>query len=548
MRTLVTSALPYSNNTPHLGNIVGCVLSADVYARYKRMRDGAENVLFICGTDEYGTTTEVKARNEGVSCEDICDRYHNIHQQIYDDMNISFDHFGRTTTDIHTKVVQDTFIKLYDNGLIKEKSMRRLYCGKCDLFLADRMVKGICYHDKCKDKNNIANGDQCDHCGNLIDTLLLNIPFCITCGGKPKEVDTDHLFLCLSDPKTTAKVSRYMSHGNHSDVALDVFMNWFDTPAIDRCITRDIKWGVPVPVIDKRLEKYKDKVLYVWFDAPLGYKSITQSYVGKEIDKWWSDDTNMVEFMAKDNVIFHSIIFPTMLRGSELPHPRLTMLNAVHYLMYEGEKFSKSNNIGIFGDKVREICDDMNVSTDYFRYYLMKIRPETKDSNFDASHMVDTINADINNNFGNCVNRIMKLVEKYIGDDINKEHAFTSRDSKELQEAFEKAKFHDVIRIIMTWSTDVNLYLNDKKPWDKNVSSDDRKEILITALLKIINVAYFLRTIIPQTISEILSHLGCYYITEHWIDDINSIKIQLSGKFTIPYKRLDLDKFNELCK
>ncbi|XP_076057123.1 methionyl-tRNA synthetase 1 [Oratosquilla oratoria] len=306
---LITSALPYVNNVPHLGNIIGSVLSADCFARFCRM-EGC-NTVYICGTDEYGTATETKALAEGLTPQEICNKYHAIHADIYKWFNIKFDYFGRTTTEEQTQITQDIFCKLEKNNKICRDSVDQLYCANCDRFLADRFVEGICPHPGCRYED--ARGDQCDKCGKLINATDLREPRCKICNKKPEIKTSKHLFLDL--PKIENKLKDWISKtsGSWSSNAGVICNTWIRDGLKPRCITRDLKWGTPVP-----LEGYKDKVFYVWFDAPIGYVSMTAKYT-KDWERWWKnpDEVEYYEFMAKDNVPFHSVVFPSCQLGTE---------------------------------------------------------------------------------------------------------------------------------------------------------------------------------------------------------------------------------------
>ncbi|KAK2993274.1 hypothetical protein RJ640_022113 [Escallonia rubra] len=298
---LITSALPYVNNVPHLGNIIGCVLSADVFARYCRLR--GYNAIYVCGTDEYGTATETKALEENCTPKQICDKYHAIHKQVYDWFNISFDEFGRTSTPQQTEVCQAIFKKLMENHWLSENTMQQLYCDTCQRFLADRLVEGICPTPGCN--YDSARGDQCEKCGKLLNPTELQDPRCKVCRNTPRIRDTNHLFLEL--PLLKDKLVEYINSmsvaGSWSQNAIQATNAWLKEGLKHRCITRDLKWGVPVPH-----ERFRDKVFYVWFDAPIGYVSITSCYTS-EWEKWWKNPENveLYQFMGKDNVPFHTV-------------------------------------------------------------------------------------------------------------------------------------------------------------------------------------------------------------------------------------------------
>ncbi|KAF0989496.1 hypothetical protein HZS_2614 [Henneguya salminicola] len=394
---LITSALPYVNNIPHLGNIIGCVLSADCYARYCRLR--GYQTLYICGTDEYGTATETKAREEGLSCEEICEKYHKIHRDVYQWFNISFDHFGRTTNPHHKQIAQDIFLKLYNNKFLVEDSVEQFFCEKCQIFLADRYIEGECPF--CL--YNEARGDQCDKCGKLINSIELKNPKCKICQMDPIIRRTQHLFLDL--PKIEPKLKEFIAHsqliGKWTHNAISITKGWINDGLKPRCITRDLKWGTPVP-----LDKYKDKVLYVWFDAPIGYISITADYTDHWKQWWKNSSVRLVNFMAKDNVPFHTVIFPSTLLATNDDYICITDISSTEYLNYEKGKFSKSRGIGIFGNDAM----DTIIKPDIFRLYLLSNRPETQDSDFMWNDLIVRNSNEIINNIGNFINRFTRII------------------------------------------------------------------------------------------------------------------------------------------
>lgn len=401
---LITSALPYVNNVPHLGNIVGSVLSADIYSRYCKSRN--YNTLFICGTDEYGTATETKAIEEGVTPRELCDKYHKIHSDVYKWFQIGFDYFGRTTTEKQTEIAQDIFLKLDKNGFLGEETMKQLYCPVHNSFLADRYVEGEC--PKCHYED--ARGDQCDKCGGLLDPFELINPHCKLDNAVPEPRTSDHIFLALDklEPELKKWVEKSSTEGEWSRNSKTITNSWLKDGLKPRCITRDLVWGTPVP-----LEKYKDKVLYVWFDATIGYVSITANYT-KNWEQWWKHPENvkLYQFMGKDNVPFHTVVFPGSELGTGDKWTMLHHLNTTEYLQYEGGKFSKSRGVGVFGNNAQE----SGVSPSVWRYYLASVRPESSDSHFSWDDFVARNNSELLANLGNFVNRLIKFVNaKYNG-------------------------------------------------------------------------------------------------------------------------------------
>ncbi|KAI0889634.1 methionyl-tRNA synthetase [Annulohypoxylon maeteangense] len=426
---LITSALPYANNVPHLGNIIGSVLSADVFARFSRARGFP--TLYICGTDEYGTATETQALAEGVDPATLCTKYNAIHRDIYSWFKIDFDIFGRTPTAQHTEIVQQIFTRLWENGFIEERETEQAYCPAHNSFLADRFVEGEC--SLCHAAG--ARGDQCDACGNLLDPLeptedtkaesgedrkatgwLVN-PHCKLDGATPERRTTKHLYLKLDalQPEVKSWLDNAGDIKDWSSNAIAITQSWLNDGLKPRSITRDLKWGVPVPTGLPGLSggDYDGKVFYVWFDACIGYPSITKCYTdrddttGKNWEKWWKnpDNVSLYQFMGKDNVPFHSIIFPASQLGTQEKWTQVHKLSTTEYLNYEGGKFSKSKSVGVFGNSAK----DTGVPVDVWRYYLLSRRPETSDSEFSWREFVDANNNDLLKNLGNFCNRVVKF-------------------------------------------------------------------------------------------------------------------------------------------
>uniref|UniRef100_A0A8C3P8V5 Methionine--tRNA ligase, cytoplasmic n=1 Tax=Chrysemys picta bellii TaxID=8478 RepID=A0A8C3P8V5_CHRPI len=400
---LITSALPYVNNVPHLGNIIGCVLSADVFARYCRLRNW--NTLYVCGTDEYGTATETKALEEGLTPQQICDKYNAIHAQIYRWFDISFDYFGRTTTAHQTTIAQDIFRRLLERDMLLTDTVDQLRCERCQRFLADRFVEGTCPFCNYEE----ARGDQCDKCGKLINAVELKKPQCKVCKDSPVVKSSQHLFLDL--PKLEGLLDKWLEQswatGDWTANSRFITRSWIRDGLKPRCITRDLKWGTPVP-----LDGFRDKVFYVWFDAPIGYLSITANYTD-QWERWWKNpqQVQLYNFMAKDNVPFHSVVFPCTLLGAEDNYTLVNHLIATEYLNYEDGKFSKSRGMGVFGD----MAQDTGIPADIWRFYLLFLRPEGQDSAFSWTDLMLKNNSELLNNLGNFVNRAGMFVCKFFG-------------------------------------------------------------------------------------------------------------------------------------
>ena len=404
MKRLITSALPYVNNIPHLGNLLQ-VLSGDVFARFCRLK-GYET-LYIGGNDEYGTATETRALEEGKSPRELCDYYHKIHTEIYKWFNISFDKFGRTSTPQQTEITQSIFKDLDSRGFIKEETSEQVYCNNCGRFLADRFVKGIC--PACGYEG--ARGDQCENCGKLLDPLDLKSPVCSTCGHTPEVKPTKHLYIDLPGilPEYEKWMKKASVEGRWAKNALQMTQAWIRDGLHERAITRDLKWGIPVPK-----EGYEDKVFYVWFDAPIGYISITKCLgdeKGFDWKDWWLNPENveLFQFIGKDNIPFHTVIFPCSLIGSGKNWTKLFHMSSTEYLNYEGGKFSKSQGIGVFGSDAME----SGIPADIWRFYMFYNRPEKADTLFTWKDFQEKINGELVGNLCNLVNRTLPFVIRY---------------------------------------------------------------------------------------------------------------------------------------
>lgn len=424
---LITSALPYVNNVPHLGNVIGSVLSADVFARYCKAR--GYPTLYVCGTDEYGTATETKAIEEGVTPEELCNKYNKIHKEVYDWFEIEFDHFGRTPTTQQTEIAQDIFTKLNQNGYLQEETTKQPYCEKHKGFLADRFVEGECPLCAYPD----ARGDQCDKCGHLLNPLDLKNPKCKLDGATPEARDTKHIYLLLDKLQdAVAEWSKKSgTEGGWSENGISITKKWIDEGLKPRGITRDLKWGTAVP-----LEGYDDKVLYVWFDACIGYVSITATYT-EHWEKWWRnpEQVKLYQFMGKDNVPFHTVVFPSSQLGTGDKWTMLNHLSTTEYLNYERGKFSKSRGVGVFGTSAKET----GIAADVWRYFLLLRRPETSDTEFEWDGFIAANNNELVANFGNFVNRVLKFVNSANYDSVVPNAPTLSKDS-ELYKGLEQHK------------------------------------------------------------------------------------------------------------
>ncbi|KIJ51054.1 hypothetical protein M422DRAFT_27126 [Sphaerobolus stellatus SS14] len=524
---LITSALPYCNNVPHLGNIIGSTLSADVFSRYSRSRN--RRTLYVCGTDEYGTATETQALKEGISPKALCDKYHRLHRQTYDWFDIGFDHFGRTSTEWHTKITQDIYLHLNKNNLLEKQVKDQTYCEGCSRFLADRLVEGTCPHCKADD----ARGDQCDVCSKTLDPLDLINPRCQR--DKTHKIvsrPSTHMYVKLNEiqPQLEEWIKKTAKEGKWSP---NVIIN-SDGEIIDSRVrgglrpspvTRDLRWGVPVPPTgDEALDaEMKDKVMYVWFDAPIGYPSITANYT-PEWEQWWFNPKNvkLYQFMGKDNAYFHIVFFPSVLLGDGRDWTKLHHISTTEFLNYEGGKFSKSRNRGVFGPAAKET----GLSPSVWRYYLLSTRPETSDSMFSWSEFVTVNNAILLNNFGNFVNRAIKFIAaKFDGvipdggdapgdlplDDLDS--AFVTEVNQLIRayiEAMDAVKIRLGLQTVMLISARGNLYLQQSGLGNALLAENPKR--CAQVLSRAINLIYALSAIVypfmPSTAEAMLDQLN----------------------------------------
>uniref|UniRef100_A0A1I7TZB7 Methionine--tRNA ligase, cytoplasmic n=1 Tax=Caenorhabditis tropicalis TaxID=1561998 RepID=A0A1I7TZB7_9PELO len=509
---LITAALPYVNNVPHLGNIIGCVLSADVFARYCNLR--GHQTFYVGGTDEYGTATETKALQEGCTPRELCDKYHTIHKGIYEWFGIDFTHFGRTTTDHQTEICQDMFLKLHKNGFTSTQSVDQLFCNKCDKFLADRFVTGTCPMCSYDD----ARGDQCDGCGKLINAVELIDAKCHMCKSAPEVKQSTHIFLSLDklQEKTNSflKVEMERPSSRWSANAVGITNAWMKLGLDPRCITRDLKWGTPVP-----LEGFEKKVFYVWFDAPIGYLSITKCVLGDDWTKWWKNPENveLYNFVGKDNVAFHAVMFPCSQLGANDNYTVVNNLCATEYLNYEETKFSKSRGTGIFGDAAQ----GTGIPADIWRFYLLYMRPESQDTAFSWDDFVLKVNSELLNNLGNFINRALSFVATSFGGvipdmELNEADAeILSEINKECQkwdEQFDGVHLKDAVKTILNVSRLGNQYMQAQTPWVLVKGDDKAKKRAGTIIGVAANIAYHLAVILypvmPTTSATIRDQCG----------------------------------------
>ncbi|KAI1421904.1 tRNA synthetases class I (M)-domain-containing protein [Xylaria sp. FL1777] len=536
---LITSALPYVNNTPHLGNIIGSVLSADCFARYCRARN--LRTLFICGSDEYGTATETKALSEGVTPAELCAKYHAIHKEIYDWFRIDFTIFGRTPTEQHTEIVQDIFKRLWNNGFIEERETIQPYCPKHESFLADRFVEGECSICHYQD----ARGDQCDACGNLLDPLqpvaqandvadqaqeskptgwLIN-PRCKLDGATPEARATKHLFLRLDALKDDVVSWFRGANKEWSANCVAITESWISRGLQARGITRDLKWGVPIPKGCEGLseEEYRDKVFYVWFDACIGYPSITKNYTdGNNLEgtlwtKWWKnpEDVTLYQFFLNSSVYrFHSIIFPASQLGTKENWTKVGRFSTTEYLNYEGGKFSKSRNIGVFGNSAQLT----GIDADIWRFFLLSRRPETSDAEFKWDEFLDVNNNDLLKNLGNFVNRVVKFTHAKLDGTIPNYRKYTEPSfeqykadvNAQLQNYIESNNCREILTFFCSISTLGNQFLQINKLSNQTLAEqyDKCTAVVGLALNHVLLLANLLTPYMPETARSMLQQVG----------------------------------------
>ena len=501
-RRLITSALPYVNNIPHLGNLIQ-VLSADVFARYCRLA-GFET-LYICGTDEYGTATETRALEEGITPKELCDRYYTVHTDIYNWFNIAFDKWGRTSTPQHTEITQHIFTRLDEAGYIKAKTIEQSYCESCERFLADRYIRGVCPHCDYGE----ARGDQCENCGKLLDPTELIEPRCGTCGKSPVLRKTDHLFIDL--PAVRPKLEEWMKSaaekGHWARNAVQMTQAWIRDGLHERGITRDLKWGIPVPKTG-----YEEKVFYVWFDAPIGYISITATLTD-EWETWWRNPENveLFQFIGKDNIPFHTVIFPSSLLGTGEKWTLLHNMSSTEYMNYESGKFSKSMGVGVFGNDAR----DTGIPADVWRFYIFYNRPEKSDTLFTWSDFQEKVNSELIGNLGNLVNRTLTFIERYydgkVPAGIIDEGLWKVIRQKEsaISSFLEKASLRDGFRLIFELSSIGNKAFQDGEPWKTRTTDPDQAASLIMNLAYLIkDLSILLNPYVPATANTIAEFLN----------------------------------------
>lgn len=539
----MTSAWPYINTVPHLGNMIGSVLSADVFARYLRLR-GYE-VVFVSGSDEHGTVIEVEARRKGIKPHELTDEAHEYVSKLFKAWYISFDNYTRTESEVHKEFVRDLMMSIYKNGYIEVREQVMPYCEKDRIYLPDRFVVGVCPYCGYED----ARGDQCDSCGRLLNPEELITPKCTFCSSRPTFKVTKHWFFRLD--KVEDVIKEWLVNHKYLDENVKNFsISWIRQGLKPRSLTRDNEWGIKAP-----FPEADDKTIYVWFEALLGYISATKEYFkslgveGRWRDFWLNNDSGTAYFIGKDNIPFHAIILPAMLVASNEGYNLPTIISATEYLMFEGQKFSKSRRVGIWIDEALEIIPE----PDYWRFALIRMRPEGRDTNFSWSEFLRIINSELNDDIGNYIHRILTLIYRFFNGLISKPSTYSDIDLDFLDkikktvsrycEYMDLARIRAASDVVLELARSGNYYLNVKQPWAK--IKTDTNDVITTLYLGFLSIYYLglmLHPIIPNTTEKLFNILNI---------DINSVKltptvvdIETPHKISKPeplFKKLDPD-------
>lgn len=499
-RTTVTAALPYANGGVHIGHLAGVYVPADIYVRYLRLKK--EDVIFIGGSDEHGVPITIRARKEGVTPQDVVDRYHSLIKKSFEEFGISFDIYSRTTSEIHHKLASDFFKKLYEEGKLLEQETEQYYDEEAHQFLADRYITGECPH--CHHEG--AYGDQCEHCGSDLSPMELINPKSAVSGSKPVIKKTKNWYLPLNDYQTWLKKWILEGHQEWRSNVYGQCKSWLDLDLQPRAMTRDLDWGIPVPI-----EGAEGKVLYVWFDAPIGYISNTKELCESNPErwgsweKWWKDqDTRLVHFIGKDNIVFHCLIFPTMLKAHGdyiLPDN----VPANEFLNLEDDKISTTRNWAVW---LHEYLVDLPGKQDVLRYVLTANAPETKDNNFTWKDFQERNNSELVAIYGNFVNRALQLTKKYFGGvvppcgellNVDKQALDEFKDVKNKVEGYLDAfKFREAQKEAMNLARIGNKYMTECEPWKVWKTDPERvKTVLYISLQLVANLAIAFEPFLP---------------------------------------------------
>ena len=529
-RTTVTAALPYANGGVHIGHLAGVYVPADIYVRYLRLKK--REVVFIGGSDEHGVPITIRAKKEGVTPQDVCDRYHKLIKDSFEEFGISFDVYSRTTSPTHNKFASDFFRKLYDDGKLVEKESEQYYDEEARQFLADRYIMGECPH--CGNPN--AYGDQCEKCGSDLSPMELKNPHSTISGSQPVIRKTKNWYLPLNNYQEWLKQWILEDHKEWRPNVYGQCKSWLDMDLQPRAMTRDLDWGIPVPV-----EGAEGKVLYVWFDAPIGYISNTKELCDSDPErfgswqKWWQDpETRLVHFIGKDNIVFHCLIFPTMLKahgGYILPDN----VPANEFLNLEDNKISTSKNWAVW---LHEYLRDFEGKQDVLRYVLTANAPETKDNNFTWKDFQERNNSELVAVYGNFVNRALQLTKKYwdgvvpaCGElhDVDRQAIQEFKDVKEKVEAYLEAfKFREAQKEAMNLARIGNKYITECEPWKVWKTDPKRVETILNLSLQLVaNLSIAFEPFLPFSSKELRSMIN---MTEYDWSELGSTDLLPAGK------------------
>ena len=543
-RYTITAALPYTNGPIHIGHLAGVYVPADIYARYLRMQ--GKDVAFICGSDEHGVPITIKAKKEGITPQDVVDRYHAIIKKSFTDFGITFDNYSRTSAKVHHDTASDFFKTMYDQGKFLEETNQQLYDAQANQFLADRFVIGTC--PKCGYEE--AYGDQCENCGTSHNTTDLINPKSVITGAVPVLKETKHWFLPLDHYEDFFK--EWILKGHKKDWKTNVYgqcKSWIDDGLRPRAVTRDLDWGIPVPV-----EGAQGKVLYVWFDAPIGYISSTKEWAareGKDWEPYWKDEqTKLIHFIGKDNIVFHCIIFPAMLKGHGdyiLPDN----VPANEFLNLEGRKLSTSKNWAVW---LHEYLEDFPEQQDVLRYTLTANAPETKDNDFTWKDFQTRNNSELVAIFGNFINRVAVLTQKYYDGVVPQPAAFNQVDLETLEalraypavigSSIEKYRFRESQTEFMNLARLGNKYLADEEPWKTIKTDAERTQTVMYVALQIASaLAVLSEPFLPFTSNKLKSILNID--TPLLWEDIAHKEVLLSSGHTINKSTLLFSKIED---
>lgn len=519
-RYTITAALPYTNGPIHIGHLAGVYVPADIYTRYLRLQ--GKEVAFVCGSDEHGVPITIKAKKEGVSPQDVVDKYHGIIKQSFEDFGISFDNYSRTSAEVHHETASAFFQELYENGKFIEETTEQLYDEEADQFLADRFVTGTC--PKCGYEE--AYGDQCEKCGSSLSANDLINPKSAITGAIPTLKKTKHWFLPLDEYEPWLR--EWILEGHKKDWKSNVYgqvKSWLDDGLRPRAVTRDLDWGIPVPV-----KGAEGKVLYVWFDAPIGYISSTKEWAereGKEWEPFWKDpETKLVHFIGKDNIVFHCIIFPAMLKA-EGNYILPDNVPANEFLNLEGKKLSTSKNWAVW---LHEYLEDFPDQQDVLRYVLTANAPETKDNDFTWNDFQARNNNELVAIFGNFINRVVVLTHKYYDGVVPEPNAFSEVDKQTVEElkgfpekiarSIERYRFREAQTELMNVARLGNKYLADEEPWKKIKTDEERvKTIMYVGLQIAASLAVISEPFLPFTSRKLKNMLNVTAVTSSKIQD-----------------------------